>query len=220
MKLKNFLPFLALLALLTSLSSCDKCRGLFGREKVECSNGGTCNGGICDCLRGYAGANCDLLDFCELYEVECIQGVCEGGYCICEEGYELDDCSYETRAKFMGSWAVVEYCVGLDTLGTTLVFERDDVFQDKFWISTLFHYDQFRRVGVFSPVQAVATPESNKFTIPSQKPDDTSKTISGSGTIDSLDANNIEITINYFHRGDGTSNDTCVVKGKFIIPTP
>lgn len=44
-------------------------------------------------------------------DVECLNGgVCDEGTCICATGYEGDDCSVESRTKFIGSWSFLDAC--------------------------------------------------------------------------------------------------------------
>jgi hypothetical protein len=202
-----------------SFTSCDDCRGIFGKNKVECSNGGTCNAGLCDCLKGYTGTNCEILVPCELKDIVCVYGTCEDGTCICESGYEGDDCSGEIRAKFLGSWGVWESCEKLDTLGGySISIERDLLDGNKMKIKNLFTYEHFPINGFFSPVVATGTPGTNEFKISNQKPDGNDKSITGTGLIEVIDGLNQTIKIDYVITNK-SKEYTCSVTGQFI-PNP
>ncbi len=190
-------PLLVALISITTVS-CDECIGMFGKEKVQCNNGGTCNDGECDCLKGYSGPSCDSLDLCELNDVDCVFGLCVNGDCNCQDGYEGQLCEIETREKFLGSYTISEYCDPLDTLvGHTMVIDRDLLDPTRITLSNVFNANQFPIEGFFSKVEARAQKSSMKFTIFGQNPDDNDRSISGSGEIDMADTNNITITIDY-----------------------
>jgi len=197
--------------------SCGDCVGAFGKEKVECNNGGTCNDGECDCLKGYSGVSCDSLDLCELNDVICVFGDCQDGLCECQSGYEGKLCETESRVKFLGKYRVsTEACDPLDTIaGREIEIKRDIFDASRINISDLFGYNNFPINGFFSKVEASVTPNSNSFVIFGQSPDDNSKTISGSGVIDNSDTNNIQINIDYTIV-NGNKQYTCALNGKFI----
>ena len=77
-----------LVAMSTILTSCDQCEG------INCSNGGKCEKGECECPDGFSGDRCELEDKCLTGAVNCQNdGVCVDGKCDCPEGYEGADCS-------------------------------------------------------------------------------------------------------------------------------
>lgn len=197
-------------------TSCDKCVGMFGKEKVTCSNGGTCNDGECDCLKGYSGPTCDSLDLCELNDVECIYGLCNDGTCDCQEGYEGELCETETRKKFIGEYTISEFCQPLDTVqGHKMRVERNLLDPTKIELYNVFNANQFPIVGFYSKVEAGAQTSTLKFNIYNQTPDGNERSISGSGSIDLADTNNIKISIDYTVI-NGTKTYTCKLTGTRI----
>lgn len=195
----NFRLFLPLTILfLFATTACNECIGPFGKEKVVCNNGGTCNDGQCDCLKGYFGDRCEILDLCELNDVVCVQGNCEDGVCYCGVGYEGSDCSVESRLKFLGTYSFIERCPGLDTInGYNIEITRDPLDQGRIDITNVFNFSHFPINGFFSAVSAVANKNAQSFTIPTQQPDDNGKVISGSGLINDTDTNNIRLEIDF-----------------------
>ena len=212
MNLKRLYILLFPLLSLTQVS-CDQCIGMFGKEKVLCSNGGTCNDGECDCLKGFSGPSCEELDLCELNDVECLYGGCVDGECFCQTGYEGETCQTETRAKFIGKYRVTEGCVPLDTIeNLEIQVERGLLNGDRINIYNLFNASQFPVVGFFSSIEA--QPETGKmsFKINNQEPDDNGRTISGSGEIDTSDSTQTIIRIDYTII-NGAKEYTCEVEG-------
>jgi len=202
-----------LLAGVFSFTSCNQCIGPFGKEKVVCDNGGTCNDGECDCLKGFSGETCSEVDLCELNDVVCVYGNCEEGVCICETGYEGDECQIETRAMIIGKYAITEGCENLDTLGVyDIEIERNLNSADRINITNLFNYTQWGLPGFFSKWEARVNPGTNGFTIYNQSPDDNAKTVSGSGNVDFSDTNQISITIDY-QVLDGNKSYSCSITG-------
>jgi len=197
--------------------SCGDCVGAFGKEKVVCNNGGTCNDGECDCLKGYSGPSCDSLDLCELNDVVCVFGDCDGGLCFCQNGYEGEVCEVETRVKFLGKYRVsAERCSPLDTIaGREIEIQRDAFDASKITIASLFSYNNFPINGFFSKVEATATANTMNFNIFGQSPDDNSKTISGSGSLDLTDTANVKIFIDYTVI-NGNKEYTCALDGTLI----
>ncbi len=197
--------------------SCGDCFGFMGREKIECHNGGTCNDGECDCLKGYSGTFCDSLDLCELNDVECVFGDCEDGLCICQTGYEGELCVIESRVKFLGKYRVsTERCDPLDTIaGKEIEIQRDVFDASKITISNLFSYSNFPINGFFSKIEAAANANSMQFNIFGQSPDDNQKTINGTGLLNLTDTNNITISINY-RVVNGNKEYTCDLDGTLI----
>lgn len=194
------------------LSSCE-CRGPFGGSKVECSNGGTCNDGTCDCLKGFFGTNCTEVDSCEMFDVFCERGDCDNGQCFCDEGYEGDSCNIETRAQFIGYYAVTEFC-DLDTVGGHNIWiERDVSSGSNIFIYNLFNYNNFERNGFFSKVEGEVNEASTTFKIPNQKPDGSNKTINGEGSITVFDSTNIQINIIYTTQNGSKPINNCELKG-------
>lgn len=198
-----------------ALQSCDQCIGMFGREKVECSNGGTCNDGECDCLKGYSGPSCDSLNLCELNDVVCVYGYCDGGDCFCQTGYEGEFCEIESREKFLGQFWVIERCAPLDTFaGHTVTIERDLLDASRITIRNLFNDNQYSNVGFYSRIEATAQPGTARFNIFNQTPDDNEKSISGFGTIEFLEADTT-LTIEYSVI-NGNKEYTCTLSGDKI----
>lgn len=161
-----------------TMQSCNECRG------IDCANGGTCNDGECDCLKGYEGENCEVKDICVLDDVVCVFGDCNEGICTCNEGIEKADCSVEAREKFIGYYRITEYAADLDTISSIEIEITKDLLNiPDMDITNLFNNSQFPINGFFSRVRAVATPNTSNFRIPGQSPDGNDKSISGSGSI-------------------------------------
>lgn len=197
--MKYTLIYLFTLALSFSFTSCNQCIGPFGKEKIVCDNGGTCNDGECDCLKGYTGETCSQVDLCELNDVVCVYGDCVEGDCICDEGYEDESCNLETRAKFIGTYRVDEEgCAGLDTFGFyDIEIERNLLNGTGITISNMFNAQQFSINGIFSDVDATVQTGSANFNIFNQSPDDNDKSLSGSGSIDFSDSTATKLSIQY-----------------------
>gem|GEM_PF-478779 len=195
---RKLVYLLSVIFLSLTIQSCDQCIGLFGKEKVECNNGGTCNDGECDCLKGYSGVSCDSVDICELDNVVCIYGDCMDGLCLCDNGYEGENCEVESRKKFLGEYTISEYCDPLDTLvGHKMIIEKDPLDDSKVHMRNVFNYIQFDLIGFYSKVSATPVTGSMDIKINYQEPDDNGKTITGIGTIDMSDTNNIRLNIDY-----------------------
>lgn len=199
--MRNYLNLLFVSAgLMLMMASC-ACNG------VDCQNGGTCNDGKCDCLKGYYGDNCELKDFCELNEVVCVYGDCEEGICNCEDGYEKEDCSVAARDKFLGVYDITEACDPLDTVtGYQFTIEQDIANPAKMNLLYVFSESKFPLNGFFSKVFATPTPNTNKFRIPNQQPDGNGRTIAGEGTLTVLDSATTVVRIDYtVTKTNGTS---------------
>jgi hypothetical protein len=190
--MRNYLNlFFVATGLILMMASC-ACSG------VDCQNGGTCNDGKCDCLKGYYGDNCELKDFCELDEVVCVYGDCEEGICNCEDGYEKEDCSVAARDKFLGVYNITEQCDPLDTVtGYQFTIEQDVTNPAKMNLLYVFSESKFPLNGFFSKVFATPTPNTNKFRIPNQQPDGNGRTIAGDGTLTVLDSATTVVRIDY-----------------------
>ena len=52
-------------------------------EDVECFNGGTCDGGSCDCVNGYTGTNCEIEPDCNGSKPCTSPKQCENYICVC-----------------------------------------------------------------------------------------------------------------------------------------
>lgn len=177
---------------------------------IDCENGGTCNDGKCDCLKGYYGDNCELKDFCDLNEVICVYGDCVDGVCECTNGYEKADCSVAARDKFLGTYSIKEACDPLDTVvGYSMAITQDIQNPANMYLSNVFNDEQFPINGFFSKIKAVPTPNTNKFKIPNQDPDANGKFISGDGTLVVLDSATTQITINYTATMKNGKSYTC-----------
>ncbi len=199
--------------LMGMLQSCNDCRG------VDCQNGGTCNDGECDCLKGFEGESCEIKDLCVLEDVVCVFGECSEGDCFCNEGIELEDCSREAREKFIAKYDCIERVVGLDTIfGLEMEFERDLLSVPRMTISNIFNFSNFSTPGFFSRVEAIATPNTSRFSIPRQAPDDTEKEIQGSGSISaSPDSTVFDIEIEYTVFIGNTEYEG-TVEGRYTVP--
>lgn len=69
------------------MASCNKCKD------VVCENGGTCEDGLCQCLNGFSGTNCEIEDLCITNDVTCNNdGECVDGECDCTKNYYGDSC--------------------------------------------------------------------------------------------------------------------------------
>ena len=214
--IKNLLFISALFVSILTLNSCDGCRGLLGGEKIVCSNGGTCNDGACDCLKGYFGPNCEQTDSCELLDVTCFRGECDNGICLCESGYEGEDCSIESRKKYLGVYNVIESCIGLDTTWNyNITLEANVLDGAVINITNLFSYSNFPVNGYFSRIEAVVEAGAEKFNIPNQRPDDGTKSISGSGELIVVDSNTTNIVIDYVTT-NGNKSYSCQLTGVLI----
>lgn len=219
--MKHVLYLFALLSVSVAITSC-QCRGPFGGARIVCSNGGTCNDGVCDCLKGYYGTNCTEIDSCDLLDVFCERGDCDNGECFCDVGWQGDSCNFETRSPFIAYYAVTEYCFGLDTVGGHQIWiTRDPVNGDGMFIHNLFSYDNFFRTGYFSKIEATAVIDSTaiRFEMPNQRPDGGKKSISGSGFLTIQDTSTTNITINYINQNGSKKPDTCILRG-VRIPDP
>lgn len=197
-----------------SFTACNQCIGPFGKEKIVCDNGGTCNEGECDCLKGYSGETCSEVDLCELNDVVCAYGDCVEGDCICIDGYEGEFCEIETRVPLLGKYQIREGCVDVDTLVSTyeMIIERDNRSDDQIVMTNVFNYSQWDLRGFFSPVQARVNAGTTSFNIYNQSPDDNAKVISGTGSLDLSDTTQITITIDYTVV-DGNKTYSCQLTG-------
>lgn len=205
---------LASLGLIVMMASCD-CRG------IDCQNGGTCNDGKCDCLKGYYGDNCELKDFCEINEVECVYGDCTDGICNCDAGYEGDDCGTSSRQKYLGEYRVSEEgCNKLDTLTNKFMYIEIDAFDpSRMILKQVFNYVNWGDgVGFYSSVDAVPTPGTNTFKIPTQEPDGNGKTISGGGVISVISDSLSQVTLEYTITTANNKTYECYLKCQTFIP--
>jgi hypothetical protein len=95
---------------------------------VNCANGGTCNNGTCDCPQGFSGTNCEtVIVSCDT--IECLNnGVCNNGNCECTPEYKGQFCDVETRARYLGTYSVTEFCSssGMDTYNITITPVAND----------------------------------------------------------------------------------------------
>ena len=213
---KKLLFLFALITATFSFTSCDQCLGPLGKEKLECSNGGTCNDGACDCLKGYFGNTCDSSDVCQLRDVICEKGNCDEGICYCDAGYEGETCNTETRRKFIGIYNVTESCLDLDTTwGYNITIEENFLNGANMYIYNLFNYSHFPINGYFSKIEATGTPGTNDFTIFSQKPDGGEKSIVGTGSINVVEGVGTTIHIDYTTT-NGNKTYGCSLEGQLI----
>jgi len=137
--MKN-LFYLSLTLFVLNFSSCSKCKD------VTCNNGGTCEDGICACLTGFSGTNCEIEDKCITSNVVCnndgvcVDGTCDcaskyygeacddycvygtysNGTCNCSPGYEGETCETESRLDFYGTYDQASTCVTTPGLESTI----------------------------------------------------------------------------------------------------
>ncbi len=123
-------------------------------------------------------------------------GTCTGGNCTCTTGYEGTNCETLSRAKFVKSWSASDLisggstplaytasiAAGVSTDVTAVVI--GNTFSDNFFV-----------VG---PIRA--TISGNTITIPSQNPDGTKYSLTGTGTLA-----NGKITLSYTIKDDTNS---------------
>lgn len=111
-------------------------------------------------------------------DVECgTEGQCFEGSCVCNTGYEQDStglCNTLQRAKFLGSFAVIDSCsnTGTASYNCSITANSTDVVSvniTNFW-------------GTFTNA-VVATVSGNTITIARQKPDVQDFYVVGTGTI-------------------------------------
>jgi hypothetical protein len=125
--MKNLNVFLfAILVAIVTIGSCkkeepDPC------ENITCQNAGVCNDGTCACPTGYSGTRCEIVDPC--LNVTCLNGgTCNNGLCNCVLGYQGTTCNTETRAKYIGVFAINETCTsGQDTYSVTIATVANNV---------------------------------------------------------------------------------------------
>lgn len=80
-----------------SIQSCQEKHDDIICDDIICLNGGDCIEGVCDCLTGFTGPNCEIEDLCITQEVVCFNGgTCTNGTCECPEGYYGTSCEIET----------------------------------------------------------------------------------------------------------------------------
>lgn len=96
--MKKLLLLLSIVML--TFSSCkDKC------DDVNCDNDGICVDGTCNCLPGFSGENCEIVDLC--YNETCNgNGTCDDGTCECTTNYEGVKCENTVAKKFLGTYDI------------------------------------------------------------------------------------------------------------------
>ncbi len=155
-------------------------------KDVTCSSNGTpveslgsCS---CDCdettTSGYYGNDCES-------HLTCLNGgtFVTGGTCTCLTGYEGDSCQIESRAKFLGTFSVVDACSASGGASYTSIVAESGAAIDRVLISNF--WDSFTN-------SVIGTINGSTITIATQEPDGDGFTVTGTGTI----SGNI-ITMNY-----------------------
>jgi hypothetical protein len=105
-------------------------------------------------------------------------GTCNEGTCACETGYEqnLDGlCNTEIRAKFKGTWNVLDAC-NTSGSGSFICSVTDANTTNNLQLKITNVWDQFTN-------QVNATVDGNTITFSRQAPDNDGYFVSGSGTI-------------------------------------
>lgn len=113
--MKSWLVLLGMVAICVAGCKADFC------ETVVCENGGSCQGGFCNCPDGFTGARCEIpLDPCLLSPCAapgtdtCLVSPVTGeARCICATGYEGERCADRWEAKFAGNFNAAEDCGSL-----------------------------------------------------------------------------------------------------------
>lgn len=100
-------------------------------------------------------------------------GTCVTGVCNCLNGYEGDSCQTESRAKFIGTWAVQDDGTASGTANYNITVTSGAAV-------TAVNIDGLWQLFVNS---ITANVNGNTITIPLQEPDNDDYTIEGTGTI-------------------------------------
>jgi len=114
-----------LVALLLLFSACQKepC------EAINCTNGGTCSNGLCQCPEGYAGVTCELkLNPCDNkncadYGTDSCTVRNNIPYCVCAEGWMGPLCDSTWAQPFFGQYNVTETCTAPNGTQTTTAYD-------------------------------------------------------------------------------------------------
>lgn len=174
----------------TTLTSCsDPCKD------IVCENAGTCDEGVCTCLDGFSGTNCEIEDLCITQDVTCNNGgTCLDGTCTCTTGYEGTDCSTLVRAKYLGNFNGASNCSlsGAESYGLSITAGSSDLDVS---------FDNLYNVGFFTTGTVAADGSIN---IPSQAFG--TGTVSGNATISGT-----TVTVVYTISGGGVSDNCTAV---------
>lgn len=148
-------------------------------KDVVCGSNSTCVDGACVCDAGYVmGTNglCALPDPCA--GVVCgDHGTCNGGNCVCDLGYEKDAnnlCNVESRAKFLGTFAVTDDCSNSGMSNYTVVVTSGTSGVTEVRITNFY--------GLFTNSVA-ATVSGDSIFIARQQPDGDNIFVEGEGQI-------------------------------------
>jgi hypothetical protein len=181
--------------IMLTLVSCDQCKN------VECLNAGTCAEGVCDCLDGFTGENCQVEDKCITGNVTCEHGkTCIDGTCDCGQWYDGSSCETKVVDTYVGPYQGYFGCSnqnGFVSFGTVADVENE---------LNITEYTGREYSCVFLT--------QSSFEIPSQTlPEEFgygALEVSGSGSIDATGQLQYSITYNYPSQGSST---TCIFSG-------
>lgn len=121
-------------------------------------------------------------------------GTCTEGICDCPSGYEGTLCETEIRAKFKGTWTVLDNCSQSGTSGYSVSVVNGTALNEvnitNFW-------------GAFTaPVKATVT--GNTISVASQQPDNDGWFVSGQGSVSGN-----TMTWNYTITSPAGQSDVC-----------
>jgi len=217
MKLTNF-SLLLILSLFLITGCKDAC------EDIDCGTNGTCIDGTCECEAGYSGANCER-NVCD--NIQCLNGNCDPktGECSCNEGYEGATCETEIRAKYLGTFeGDMNSCIPPFLAGLLSQEDKDNlsmtqIVAEPAATGVLFFDIKIEAELINFSIEVDATMKD--FIVDQFSQDielaGNMVTISGSGTGQLIDTDNIEIMLNIvFEAGGITLDQPCTVLFKRV----